>query len=773
VTLVAVGLCTVQATQAGDTNWAAATPMNQSFNITQEAQTITFGNLANRLFGSGTFTVSATATSLMPVSFNSQTGATCTVSGSTVTLVAAGLCTVQATQAGDTNWAAAPPVNQSFTIGQETQSITFNGLSDQLVGAAPFAVNATASSSLTVSFNSQTPAVCGVSGNTVTLIAAGTCTVQATQAGNTNYSAATAVNESFLVTQGTQTITFAAIANQALGTSAFALSATATSGLSVSFASQTMPVCTVANGSVTLVAIGTCTIQATQSGNTSYSAAPPVSQSFTVMGGIGTAGVNTLNFPNTLVGGSSPTQTFNFQNSGNTALTIAAIAPAGPDAADYRYSSDGAHPCPLSPLALGAGASCTLDITFAPVSQGQHNNAQIAITDNSGNISGSTQSIGVAGVGIVLLSIATSANNASLAYGESEQFTATGTYSDNSTANLTSQTTWASSVPGVATVNTSGVATAQSVGQTNITAALSGITSNALQLSVTPGAPASIAASAGSGQSVVAGSAFASTLQAVVKDGGGNPVPNAPVVFTAPAGGASGTFANGMTVYTATTNGSGAAVSTVFTANSIAGNYSVSAGVSGVSNQAGFSLTNIKVPTLTISETPAGLFIQGQPAAFVITVANAADGAPTAGTVTVAQSVPAGLTLTGLSGGATWNCSLATASCTSSTALNAGATSNIAVAVAVALNAPAAVSNGVMVSGGGSQPSAATYSTPIVSACAVTQDTIVSVTDLQQVINEALGVAPPSNDLNSDGRIDIVDLQIVTTAALGGSCNAS
>jgi hypothetical protein len=40
----------------------------------------------------------------------------CTVSGTTVTLVATGTCTVQATQAGNTNYAAATPVNRSFTV---------------------------------------------------------------------------------------------------------------------------------------------------------------------------------------------------------------------------------------------------------------------------------------------------------------------------------------------------------------------------------------------------------------------------------------------------------------------------------------------------------------------------------------------------------------------------------------------------------------------------------------------------------------------------------
>jgi ABC-type Fe3+-hydroxamate transport system substrate-binding protein len=282
VTLVAGGTCTVQATQAGNTRYAAAPPVNQSFQVTQESQTITFRALSNQAFGSAPFKVSATASSGLTVGFNSQTTKVCTVSGTTVTLVAAGACTVQATQAGNTNWAAATPVNQSFQVTQGSQTITFGALSNQPFGSTPFKVTATASSGLTVSFNSQTTKVCTVSGTTVTLVSLGACTIQATQAGNTNWAAAAPVNQSFQVTQGSQTIAFGALSNQLLGSAPFKVSATASSGLTVSFNSQTKNVCTVSGTTVTLVASGTCTIQATQAGNTNWAAAAPVNQGFQV-----------------------------------------------------------------------------------------------------------------------------------------------------------------------------------------------------------------------------------------------------------------------------------------------------------------------------------------------------------------------------------------------------------------------------------------------------------------------------------------------------------
>ncbi len=86
------------------------------------------------------------------------------------------------------------------TATQGSQTITFGTLSNQTLGTTPFTLSATASSSLAVSFASTTPTVCTVSSATVKLVIAGTCTIQATQAGNANYGAATPVNQSFQVT---------------------------------------------------------------------------------------------------------------------------------------------------------------------------------------------------------------------------------------------------------------------------------------------------------------------------------------------------------------------------------------------------------------------------------------------------------------------------------------------------------------------------------------------------------------------------------------------
>ena len=108
-------------------------------------------------------------------------------------------------------------------------------------------------------------------------------------------------------------------------------------------------------------------------------------------------------------------------------------------------------------------------------------------------------------------------------------------------------------------------------------------------LKITAAQPASITVVDGSSQSAAINTAFANPLRVVVKDSSAKPVAGVQVTFSAPGSGASGTFAGGQSV--ATTDASGIATSPVFTANSTAGAYSVTASTGSLSTS--FSLTNL------------------------------------------------------------------------------------------------------------------------------------------------------------------------------------
>jgi len=103
----------------------------------------------------------------------------------------------------------------------------------------------------------------------------------------------------------------------------------------------------------------------------------------------------------------------------------------------------------------------------------------------------------------------------------------------------------------------------------------------------------SIAATSGSpSQSAAINTAFGAPLIATVVSNGQNPVSGVIVTFTAPATGASGTFANGTSTETDTTNANGVATSTTFTANQTIGTYMVTAAASAVTTTADFSMKN-------------------------------------------------------------------------------------------------------------------------------------------------------------------------------------
>jgi hypothetical protein len=169
-------------------------------------------------------------------------------------------------------------------------------------------------------------------------------------------------------------------------------------------------------------------------------------------------------------------------------------------------------------------------------------------------------------------------------------FTAPATGAGGAFANGTNTDTETTNASGMATSTTFTANT--TAGAYAVRASATGASTPAsFSLTNTAGAAASIAATSGTPQSATVGTAFAAPLVATVLDSGSNPVNGVVVTFTAPATGASGTFAGG--VNTATTNASGVATSATFTANGTGGGpYTVAATVAGVSTPADFSLTN-------------------------------------------------------------------------------------------------------------------------------------------------------------------------------------
>jgi chitinase len=174
------------------------------------AQTISFAALPNRTYGDSDFTVSASSTSGLDVSFGAS--GSCTVSGATVSLTEAGDCTITASQPGDGVYGPAAPVARTFSIAKANQAIDFAPLAAKKVGDSDFPITASSSSGLPVVFSASGSCTVAASATrsrsplslltgqaTVHLVGAGSCTITASQPGDGNFAPATPIARTFAI----------------------------------------------------------------------------------------------------------------------------------------------------------------------------------------------------------------------------------------------------------------------------------------------------------------------------------------------------------------------------------------------------------------------------------------------------------------------------------------------------------------------------------------------------------------------------------------------
>ncbi len=134
-----------------------------------------------------------------------------------------------------------------------------------------------------------------------------------------------------------------------------------------------------------------------------------------------------------------------------------------------------------------------------------------------------------------------------------------------------------------------------------------------------------ITATAGTPQSANINTAFATQFRATVTESG-NPKAGIPVNFTAPSSGASGVFQTTATnTALVTTDGSGVATAPVFSANGIAGNYNVTAGITG-GPTASFNLTNVSAANIRGTKTVSGTMAPNGSVSYTIILSNTGPG---------------------------------------------------------------------------------------------------------------------------------------------------
>ena len=146
----------------------------------------------------GTYVPTVAASVGTTTTFGASPAGVCTIAGGTVTFTGIGSCTVTASRAQNGNFAAVA-ATQTFAVAGQSQTVSFTSPAPTAatVGGTS-ALAATATSGDPVTFSTLSPAVCSVTGATVSHLAAGTCQVRADQAGSPQYASASAV-QSFAV----------------------------------------------------------------------------------------------------------------------------------------------------------------------------------------------------------------------------------------------------------------------------------------------------------------------------------------------------------------------------------------------------------------------------------------------------------------------------------------------------------------------------------------------------------------------------------------------
>ncbi|WP_297869134.1 YDG domain-containing protein, partial [uncultured Flavobacterium sp.] len=263
------------------TNSAGTGSSTLVITVNKGNQTISFASIPSKTYGDSEFTLNATASSSLPITYTSSNPSVATVSGNTVTVVGVGATTVVATQSGDDNYNSASAVTQELVVNKANQTITFGTLTDKLDSDADFQLTATSSSGLPITYTSSNESVVLISGNTASIVGPGTVTITASQGGNENYNAAIAVTQNQVIINTSlesQEITFNALPAVTYGDVAFELEATVDSGLSISYSSSDESIASISGNVVTIHKPGTVTITASQAGGNGYNPAASVQQ---------------------------------------------------------------------------------------------------------------------------------------------------------------------------------------------------------------------------------------------------------------------------------------------------------------------------------------------------------------------------------------------------------------------------------------------------------------------------------------------------------------
>ncbi len=199
----APGTYSIFASYSSSGSFISSSDNTKTLVVNKANQTISFSSLSGKTWGDADFDVSASASSGLSVTFTAD--GNCTISGATVHITGAGSCTITAHQAGNANYNAATDVAQSFSVSKATASISATGGNFTYDGNA-HSGSASATGIGGANLTPVTVTYTGTGSPSDAPVNAGSYTVVAHFAGDSNYNAADSASAAIEIAKATPTM---------------------------------------------------------------------------------------------------------------------------------------------------------------------------------------------------------------------------------------------------------------------------------------------------------------------------------------------------------------------------------------------------------------------------------------------------------------------------------------------------------------------------------------------------------------------------------------
>jgi alpha-tubulin suppressor-like RCC1 family protein len=270
ITIVGAGTATITVTQAETTNYSSGT-ITTSFQVNKATPSITGFSIPTKTYGDSLFKITRPISNSRGLfSFTSSNTSVATINGFTITIVTPGTTTITATQLETTNYSSIT-LTTSFQVNKAAPTISGFSIPTKTFGDSPFTITDPSSNSDgSFSYVSSDTSVATISGNTITIVSAGTATITATQAETTYYTSGTII-ASLEVNKSTPSISNFSIPTKTFHDSPFTITDPSSNSTgSFSYISSDTSVATISGNTITIVGTGTSIIIATQDTTTNY-----------------------------------------------------------------------------------------------------------------------------------------------------------------------------------------------------------------------------------------------------------------------------------------------------------------------------------------------------------------------------------------------------------------------------------------------------------------------------------------------------------------------